>query len=172
MVKKQSKRKVTLEDLKKAYKNCGIHYDGPRFQVEDHLEQLMWLFHNEGDYCDWCILDALATSNSPGLYRFFADLLNSPKGYAIAVAVDWLLRFNTGTSRSLLWKILPSKLHHKDEGVRKAAIKGIRGLNTKEARMLLWQALTTYTLDTPEETQKFRDMINEVLKSSPTKHRA
>ncbi|MCQ3928878.1 MAG: hypothetical protein DPW16_00335 [Chloroflexi bacterium] len=166
MAKKLGRRKLSLDELKKIYRKCGGKYDGAGFVVDDHLDKLVWMFNNEGDYCDWCVIETIAHSQSPSLYNFWLETLSSERYYAVSEAIHWLLRHNTEEARNALWQILPSKLRHADTGIRRAAIEGLYGLDTKEARTLLWQARTTYVLGTLEETQKFRDMIDEVMKSS------
>jgi hypothetical protein len=74
----------------------------------------------------------------------------------------WLIELIGSAKSPDAFAFLAEQLRSPDEGVRFWAMWGLKNLNTKEARTLLWQA-RSFTLATPEETQAFRSDLDRVL---------
>jgi hypothetical protein len=74
----------------------------------------------------------------------------------------WLVELIGSAKLAEAFPFLVEQLRSSEEGVRFWAIWGLKNLNTKEARTLLWQA-RSFTFSTPEETEAFRSDLERVL---------
>ncbi len=75
----------------------------------------------------------------------------------------WLVELIGSAKSPDAFAFLAEQVRNQDEGVRFWALWGLKKLNTKEARTLLWQA-RSFRFDTVEETQAFRSDLDRVLK--------
>jgi hypothetical protein len=83
----------------------------------------------------------------------------------------WLLELIASAKSSAAFNVLARELRCRDSSLRYWAIKGLKNLDTKEARTLLWQA-RSFTLGSPEETEEFRrDLDAMTAKQNSATHR-
>jgi hypothetical protein len=74
----------------------------------------------------------------------------------------WLLEL-IGAARSVeALAVLAENLRAEDESLRFFAIRGLRDLNTKEARQLLWEA-RTFELGTSSATASLREQLDRLV---------
>lgn len=71
----------------------------------------------------------------------------------------WLLELIASARSAAALPLLAAELRSEDEGLRLQAVRGLKALDTKEARTLLWHA-KSFVLDTPEKTEAFRRQLN------------
>ncbi|MDY3557771.1 hypothetical protein R5W23_003036 [Gemmata sp. JC673] len=75
----------------------------------------------------------------------------------------WLLELIGLAKSPAAFEFLAGQLRSADERFRFWAISGLKNLDTKEARTLLWEA-RSYTFGSPAETETFRSELEAVLK--------
>ncbi len=74
----------------------------------------------------------------------------------------WLLELIGSAKSPDAFDFLAGQLRADDWRLRKWAIQGLKNLNTKEARTLLWQA-RSFTFDSPQETEEFRREVDAIF---------
>jgi hypothetical protein len=127
--------KSKFPGFKKCMEMMRKHNPGTR---EDGFH---WLLPHAGEYLQE-LIEEFKHEDDPGLKCWLLELIGAAKApEAFGLFVEYL----TG--------------EHED--LRVWAARGLKDLDTKEARTLLWQA-RSYTLGDEEETRRFREMIDRM----------
>ena len=74
----------------------------------------------------------------------------------------WLLELIGSAKSTAAFELFAAQLRSDDERLRYWAIRGLKNLNTKEARTLLFEA-RSFSFGTPEQNLAFRDDLDRVL---------
>lgn len=74
----------------------------------------------------------------------------------------WLLELIAAAGSPETFDLLTHQMRSEDPSLRHWAIRGLRNIDTKEARTLLWQA-RSFTFGTSEDTAAFRSDLDAVL---------
>ena len=74
----------------------------------------------------------------------------------------WLLELIGLAKSPDAFDFFARQLHADDSRLRNRALEGLKNLDSKEARTLLWRA-RSFTLSSPEETQEFRSTLDTIL---------
>ena len=98
----------------------------------------------------------------PRAGEFVEELMEEFKNEERIGIRGWLLELIGSAKSPLAFELLASELRSPDPVHRRWAIRGLKNLNTKEARTCLWEA-RSFTFGTPEETEEFRKVLTEYL---------
>lgn len=77
----------------------------------------------------------------------------------------WLLELVDAAKSEAAFEFLSDQLRGDDWRMRYRAMQGLKHLNTKEARKLLWDA-RSWELESPEATERFRSNLDAVQKQN------
>ena len=73
----------------------------------------------------------------------------------------WLLELVAATKSEVAFEFLAEQLRSDEWRFRHWAMKGLKHLDTKQARTFLWDA-RSWELDSPEATEQFRNQLDDV----------
>jgi hypothetical protein len=146
-MKKQKKESLSLKKWMKRQKKESFSFKKCMAMMRKRSPMIQedgfhWLLPHAGEYVHQMI-EEFGKEKDHGLRCWLLELIGSAKS---PDAFDFLA----------------GQLRIEDQSLRRWVIRGLKSLDTKEARTLLWQA-RSFAFGSPEETRSFRSDLDAIL---------